>query len=212
MRVGLALGFLLVGLLVQELEGRIWGARGRGRGRRRPNNQYARRPWEAGYIGQYGSGRRHWDSDLWRRRGHQGGLSVFQEEDWRPPVWEDSDIGQVEPEVVEGVDEDEECNWLCVQERMQDLARQVEQVQEERRTQEQESQETENRASAQTDRVDDQHVELFPDGNQDPAGTRRMQEWRQRQAEDEERRRQSSSSSSSSCTGMCRLMRMRTGK
>ena len=34
MRVGFALGFLLVGLLVHELEGRIWGARGRGRGRR----------------------------------------------------------------------------------------------------------------------------------------------------------------------------------
>jgi len=31
MRVGLALGFLLVGLLVHELEGRIWGARRRGR-------------------------------------------------------------------------------------------------------------------------------------------------------------------------------------
>ena len=74
----------------------------------RPNNQYARRPWEAGYIGQYGSGRRHWDSGLWRRQGHQGGLSVFQEEDWRPPVWEDSDIGEVEPEEVEGVEE-EEC-------------------------------------------------------------------------------------------------------
>ena len=171
----------------------------------RPNNQYARRPWEAGYIGQYGSGRRHWDSDLWRRQGHQGGLSVFQEEDWRPPVWEDSDLGEVEPEEVEGVDQ-EECDWLCVQERMQDLARQVEQVQEERRTQEEESQETENPASARRD-----HVELFPDGNWDPAGTRRMPEWRQGQAEDEERRRESSPSSSS-CTGMCRLMRMRTGK
>ena len=112
---------------------------------------------------------------------------------------------------MEGVDEEEDCDWLCVQERMQDLARQVEQVQEERGTQEQESQETENPASAQRDRVDDQHVELFPDPNWDPAGTRRVQEWRQRQAEDEERRRESSSSSSS-CTGMCRLMRMRTGK
>ena len=126
-------------------------------------------------------------------------------------MWEDSDVGEVEPEEVEGVDQEEDCDWLCVQEKMQDLARQVEQVQEERRTQEEESQETENRASAQRDRVDDQHVELFPDGNWDPAGTRRMPEWRQRQAEDEERRRESSSSSSS-CTGMCRLMRMRTGK
>ena len=125
-------------------------------------------------------------------------------------MWEDSDVGE-EPEEVEGVEEEEECDWLCVQERMQDLARQVEQVQEERRTQEEENQEMENRVSAQRDRVDDQHVELFPDGNWDPAGTRRMQEWRQRQAEDEERRRESSSSSSS-CTGMCRLMRMRTGK
>ena len=116
-------------------------------------------------------------------------------------MWEDSDLGEVEPEEVEGVDE-EDCDWLCVQERVQDLARQVKQVQEERGTQEQESQETENPASAQRD-----HVELFPDGNWDPAGTRRMQEWRQRQAEDEERRRESSS-----CTGMCRLMRMRTGK
>ena len=121
-------------------------------------------------------------------------------------MWEDSDLGEVEPEEVEGVDQEEDCDWLCVQERVQDLARQVEQVQEERRTQEQESQETENPASAQRD-----HVELFPDGNWDPAGTRRMQEWRQGQAEDEERRRESSSSSSL-CTGMCRLMRMRTGK
>ena len=125
-------------------------------------------------------------------------------------MWEDSDVGEVEPEEVEGADEEEECDWLCVQERMQDLARQVEQVQEERRTQEQENQEMENRVSAQRDRVDDQHVELSPDGNWDPAGTRRMPEWRQRQAEDEEGRRESSSSSS--CTGMCRLMRMRTGK
>ena len=125
-------------------------------------------------------------------------------------MWEDSDVGEVEPEEVEGADEEEECDWLCVQERMQHLARQVEQLQEERRTQEQENQEMENRVSAQRDRVDDQHVELFPDGNWDPAGTRRMPEWRQRQAEDEEGRRKSSSSSL--CTGMCRLMRMRTGK
>ena len=125
-------------------------------------------------------------------------------------MWEDSDVGEVEPEEVEGVEEEEECDWLCVQERMQDLARQVEQLQEERRTQEEENQEMENRVSAQRDRVDDQHVELSPDGNWDPAGTRRMPEWRQRQAEDEEGRRESSSSSS--CTGMCRLMRMRTGK
>ena len=44
-------------------------------------------------------------------------------------MWEDSDLGEVEPEEVEGVDQ-EDCDWLCVQERMQDLARQVEQVQE----------------------------------------------------------------------------------
>ena len=48
MRVGLALGSLLVGLLVQELEGRIWGARGRGRGRRwaRPITIYTSKQFE----------------------------------------------------------------------------------------------------------------------------------------------------------------------
>ena len=40
-------------------------------------------------------------------------------------MWEDSDADEVEPEEVEGVDEEEDCDWLCVQERMQDLARQV---------------------------------------------------------------------------------------
>merc|ERR1719391_687459 len=145
MRVGLALGFLLVGLLVHELEGRIWGARGRGRGRR-PNNQYARRPWEAGYIGQYGSGRRYWDSDAWRRGGrHQGGLSVSQENDWRPPAW---DNPEVEPYAEE--QEEEECDWMCTQERMQELAREQEQLQEERRAREQQRREEERSPASQT--------------------------------------------------------------
>ena len=77
-------------------------------------NQYARRPWEAGYIGQYGRGRQYWDSDAWRRGGrHQGGLSVSQEDDWRPPAW---DNPAVEPDLEQ--EEEEECDWMCTQERM----------------------------------------------------------------------------------------------
>ena len=137
-------------------------------------NQYARRPWEAGYIGQYGRGRQYWDSDGWRRGGrHQGGLSVYQEDDWRPPAW---DNPEVEPDVEQ---EEEECDWMCTQERMQDLAREQEQLQEERRVREQRRREEL-----------EQTPELYPDWNWDQEGNRRMWEWRQQHEEEEERRRE----------------------
>ena len=139
-------------------------------------NQYARRPWEAGYIGQYGRGRQYWDSDAWRRGGrHQGGLSVYQEDDWRPPAWDNPEVAEVEPEE----EEEEECDWMCTQERMQELAREQEQLQEERRVREQRRREEL-----------EQTPELYPDWNWDQEGNRRMWEWRQQREEEEERRRE----------------------
>jgi len=219
MKAGLALFFLLVALLVQEQEARMGMMRGGGGGRRNRYNQYARRPWEAGYIGQYGSGRRYWDSDAWRRGGHQGGLSVYQEDDWRPPAWDE--VPEMEPEVELEEEEEEECDWMCTQERMQELAREQERLQEERRVREQQRREEDRSPAGQreaTDVADGHQVEevpdLYPDWNWDSEGNRRMWEWRQRQRQEQEERREEMErkpAEDSSCTGMCRLMRMRTG-
>jgi len=221
MKAGLAFFFLLVALLVQEQEARMGMMRGGGGGGRRRYNQYARRPWEAGYIGQYGSGRRYWDSDAWRRGGrHQGGLSVSQEDDWRPPAW---DNPEVEPYAEE---QEEECDWMCTQERMQELAREQEQLQEERRVREQQRREEERSPASQTEAAavaDDQVPEeeeevpeLYPDWSWDSEGNRRMWEWRRREEErrreEREERERKPEEDLSSCTGMCRIMRMRTGK
>ena len=153
-------------------------------------NQYARRPWEAGYIGQYGHGRRYWDSDAWRRGRHQGGLSVYQEEDWRPPAWDE--VPEVEQE-----EEEEECDWMCTQERMQELAREQERLQEERRVREQQRREKERTPAGQREPADvaeDHHVEevpvLYPDWSWNSEGNRRMWEWRQEQEQEKERRRE----------------------
>merc|ERR1719450_1119079 len=143
MKAGLGLFFLLVALLVQEQEARLGMMRGAGGGRRNRYNQYARRPWEAGYIGQYGSGRRYWDSDAWRRGGHQGGLSVHQEDAWRPPAWDE--VPEMVPEELGQEEEDEEeCDWMCMRERMQELAREQERLQEERSLREQQRREEES--------------------------------------------------------------------
>ena len=152
-------------------------------------NQYARRPWEAGYVGQYGHGRRYWDSDVWRRGRHQGGLSVYQEDDWRPPAWDE--VPEMEPE-VEQEEEEEECDWMCTQERMQELAREQEQLQEERRLREQQRGEEERSQREPADVADEHQVDLFPESypGWDSEGNRRMHEWRQRQEQEEERRRE----------------------
>jgi len=219
---GLALFFLLVALLVQEQEARMMG----GGGGRRRYNHYGRRPWEAGYIGQYGSGRRYWESDAWRRGGrHHGGLSVSQGDDWRPPAWDTPEVAEMEPDYEQ--EEEEECDWMCTQERMQELAREQEQLQEERRVREQQRRE-EERAPPASQReaaavvADDHQVpeaevpELYPDWSWDSEGNRRMWEWRQmqeeRQRQEREERERKPDEDSSSCTGMCRIMRMRTGK
>ena len=160
-------------------------------------NQYARRPWEAGYVGQYGHGRRYWDSDVWRRGRHQGGLSVYQEDDWRPPAWDE--VPEMEPQIEQEEEEEEEedeCDWMCTQERMQELAREQERLQEERRVREQQRREEERSPAGQREAADvaDGHQveevpELYPDSNWDSEGNRRMREWRQRQEQEQEERR-----------------------
>ena len=126
-------------------------------------------------------------------------------------------------------EEEVECDWNCTHERMQELAREQEQLQEERRLREQQRREEENQerreeqertAASHTGTVtvtDDNHVELFPEWSWDSVGNRRMREWRQRHEEEEKGRRREEmerkpDEESSSCTGMCRIMRMRTGK
>ena len=86
----------------------------------------------------------------------------------------------MEPEVEQ--EEEEECDWMCTQERMQELAREQERLQEERRLREQQRREEESEREAAE--ADEQH--LFPGSypGWDFDGYRRMQEWRQRQQQE----------------------------